>query len=77
MDTRKSAISDEKGTLKSDTTPCHRVLELPPAAPSAGISENRADLIESSIPSYDARVVGPYWVSNPLYLTALTSKSED
>ena len=30
MDTHISRTSDEKGSLKNGTTPCHRVLELPP-----------------------------------------------
>ena len=35
---------------------------------------NRGNLIESTTPCHDAQVVGPYRVSNPLRLTALTSK---
>ena len=38
---------------------------------------NRAGLIESATPCHDAQVVRPYRGSNPLYLTVLTSKSED
>ena len=38
---------------------------------------NRAALIEPATPCYDAQVVRPYQVSNPLRLTVLTSKSGD
>ena len=38
---------------------------------------NRADVIKSTAPSYDAPVVRPYRVSNPLRLTNVTSKSKD
>ena len=38
---------------------------------------NRADLIESTTPCYDAQVMGSYGGSNPLRLTVLASKSED
>ena len=34
-------------------------------------------LIKSAIPCHDAQMVGPYQVSSPLRLTALTTKSED
>ena len=38
---------------------------------------NRADLIESATPCYDAQVVGLYRDSNPLRLTILAAMSED
>ena len=38
---------------------------------------NRADLIESATPCYDAQVVGLYRDSNPLLLTILAAMSED
>ena len=38
---------------------------------------NRANLIESATPCYDAQVVGSYWVSNLLRLTVLASKPDD
>ena len=47
------------------------------SAPSAGITENRADLIESATPCHDAQMVGRYRVSNPVLLTVLAAESED
>ena len=47
------------------------------SAPSAGIAENRADLIESATPCHDVQVVGLYQDSNPRRLIVLAAMSED
>ena len=37
---------------------------------------NKPNLIESVTSCHEAKLVGPYWVANPVYLAVLAAKSE-